>query len=243
MKIIEKLIEEKNKQIQFHHQKNDVEGLSKTLSELNVERNNLIEDLNSVNYLLDLISEHSIDELDNLTDELIEHENFSLWIEQIKFEFEKLYSNSSAEINQPNKAFIKSEKIKLISMQKKLENELSYFNSIVSKTKNLLNNLQENYCKDLTKGYNIAAVGEKLLNKFGKDSTITTYTGGRQKIMHFLEKTFSLDKRKSKQLFDLLEKCGVYNYVADLTAVGNVYYADISNNKTIPMVGIWVINA
>jgi hypothetical protein len=242
MKLIKKLINEKNNQIIFHHQKKDIEALSRTLFELKIEQENIKEDLNSVNYLLDLISENSITELDNLTNEVVAHENFNKWIEQIKLELEKLYSKSSELIKQSDIEFINSEKIKLIAEQKRIEKQLSYLNAIISKTTILLKDLQENYCIDLTKGFNLAKVSKKLLIHFGKNTTLTTYTSGRSEIINFLENTFSIDKKKSKQLFDLLEQCNVYKYVVDSTLLDIMYYTDIGNNNTVPLAGKWIMN-
>lgn len=247
MNIIEKLIKEKDELITVHHQKKDVSALKTTLSQLEDEDRHTKEDLNAVNYLLDLIEKHNIDELDNLKDEFIKHEHISKWLEKTKIVFEKLHLKNSDELNTSEKEFIRTEKTKLLKEHKRLEKQLSYLNKIIAKTKFLVADLKNSLSTDLTNGDNISAIGKKLIEKFGTKTTSTyTYTIGRKEIIKFLEETYSINGIKSKTLFDLLEDSKVVEFEVDNTNLNfsNYYNDDIGlGSDWVPLFGSWIFNS
>ncbi|NOZ46262.1 MAG: hypothetical protein GXO79_05715 [Chlorobi bacterium] len=244
MKKFEKLINEKNKSIFFNHQKKDINALKNSLDQLKSEHDNVKEDLNTISYMLSLIDKHSFGNDIKTTNDIIEHNHISKWIKETKAAFEKLYLMNSEELKQSDKEFISAEKVKLTSEFNRLEKQLNYLDAIIAKTVILLQDLQENLCKSITKGYDLAAIGEKLLEKFGKKTDLTLYSVGRKNFIKFIEDTFLINKIKSKEILDLLIERKVLDYVIDLSNIDVTYYNNNSeSNNFIPVEGNWIINS
>jgi len=228
MKIIEKMMKEKDDLVTFYHQKKDFDSLKTSLSQLIEEHDHIKKDLNSVNYLLDLVEKHNINELESLTNEYMDHEHLTKWFEKIKISFEKLHLKNEVDLNISDKEFIKTEKSKLVVEKTHLEKHLSSLDGIIAKSRALVKNLSENFCSDLTTVDNIEAVGKKLMKKF-KGSLQATYSTGRKDIINFLESTYKINKIKSKELFDLLAYSGIIEYKIDDSNIDDIQYFDYYN--------------
>ncbi|RUA07085.1 MAG: hypothetical protein DSY82_08700, partial [Flavobacteriia bacterium] len=129
-----------------------------------------------------------------------------------------------------------------------LEKEQHHILALIAKTKIYLMDARDQVCKEITKGYDIAAVGEKLLEHFGKKpEEAISYDSGRKIMMRFFEEHFAIDRIRSKELFDLLEKSKVITYTPDLSNLIEIpdysNFGEFTNLNYMPLFGNWHINA
>ncbi|WP_456424243.1 hypothetical protein [Lutibacter sp.] len=244
MTYFKKLIEEKDKSILFYHKKKDIKALEIVLSELNKEHTALKENLNEVIYLLTLIDKHPIKTTEKQEELPSKHQKeIEKWLQSLKDLFEGFHNTSTEDLDKEEVDFIKLEKTKLLDEKKNLEHQLKYINNIISKTTVLLTDVRNEFCKKITKGYDIVAVSKKLAEKYG-DKVVGTYISGRKEIILFLEKTFKISKIRSKELIDLLEKSNTINFKIDIPENDVFYYYKDYGfaDEFVPIIGAWHIN-
>jgi len=239
-----KLIKEKNKRISLYHQKKDIDALESILAELNNEHSALTENINEVIYLLDLVDKHQIKTQKKVVSQIHgQHKEIKKWLQSLKGIFEGLYNTSTEALNTEDLDFMKLEVPKLIDKKEKLEHQIKYLNTIIVKTKVLLMDIQNELSKKITKGYDIGAVTQKMAAEFDK-KVVGTYTSGRKKIIKFLERTFEINKLKSKELIDLLVKSNAINFKIDIPENDVFYYYKDYGfaDENVPIIGAWNIN-
>jgi hypothetical protein len=118
---------------------------------------------------------------------------------------------------------------------------------LIAKANTYLIDLSNSYIEDLTKGYDLVQVGQKLLDHFGKElSEVYNYNSGYKEIIHFLEDTFGMTKKEAKKALDLLEKNKVVTYnLYSSDAYNFPVYENVDefvNINSYPLFGKWVIN-
>lgn len=244
MTYFKKLIKEKDKSILFYHKKKDIKALELVLSELNKEHAALKDNLNEVIYLLTLIDKHSIKTIEKKEEQPSKHQKeIKKWLQSLKDIFEGFHNTSTEDLDKEEIDFIKLEKAKLLEEKKNLEHQLKYINNIISKTTVLLTDVRNEFCKKITKGYDIVAVAKKMSEKYG-DKVVGTYTSGRKEIILFLEKTFKINKISSKELIELLEKSNIINFKIDIPENDVFYYYKDYGfaDEFVPIIGAWHIN-
>jgi len=246
MKNLIKTIREKDRKITDFFENQELTKLEKILSELEEEHQEIKKQLKEVNYLLDLIEKHKISsEKGGENQQRKERGN---WLEKIKKTIESIHLLPKQKLSKEDITFLQSEKSKLLFEKEQLEKEHHLIHHLIAKTEVFLMDAQNIVCKEITKGYDIAAVGEKLLEHFGKELKDTLdYEQGRNKIRKMLEETFSINKIASKKLIDLLEKSNVIYYQIDFSNI--IEYPidssldEFTSTNYVPLFGTWHINA
>jgi len=144
------------------------------------------------------------------------------------------WSNYWKRLSPSDIEFLQKENSKLKFEKEQLEKEHHHIHQLIAKATIYLINLRNTACEEITKGHNIAGVGEKLLEHFGKIiNEETSYDFGRKKIIEFLESLFSLNRIKANKLFALLEKSRVLHYEIDILIWCNIKHIRILVNLPI----------
>jgi len=245
MKNFINIIKKRDKKISKFFVNQKLEKLEKIYHELQEEHQEIKENLKEVNYLLDLINKHKIDVL---KDSKSRQNELKGWLKGLRKSFEKFHFFSTKKLTDKDIAYLQGEKSKLLYEKDQLEKEHHHIHHLLAKTDIYLMDTRNNICKEITKGYDIAQVGEKLLEHFGKNiDGVIDYEAGRKEIMKMLEKKFSITKVQSKLLFDLLEKSKVIRFDSDISNIIQIEdYEDFDefiNTNYIPVTGNWIINA
>jgi len=241
---IRNLINKEDKRVTLYHQEKDIKALEVILTELNDEHTMLKNNINDVIYLIVLVDKHQIKAQKVTTTNIVEEpKHLSTWIKSLKTIFEDLHNKPTKDLNSDEVDFLELELAKLIDKKEKLELQMKYLNNIIAKTTVLLMNLRNELCKEITKGYSIKDVTEKMVAKFGK-KVVGTYTSGRREIIKFLEIIFEINKIKSKELIDLFEKSNIINFKIDIPDNDVFYYYKDYGfaDEFVPIIGAWNIN-
>jgi hypothetical protein len=239
------IIRKKDEKIDEHFEKLELKHLAKINSELEEEHESIKENLKDVNYLLDLIESHNIKASKTNEKQKLARK---IWLEKTKPNFESLHLALTQELSDKDIQFLQNEKSKLLFEKEQLEKKHHLIHKMIAKSHIYSVNVQNTICKNITKGYDVAAVGEKLLDHFGKKiNGSVDYGYGRDKIRRMLEKTFSINKIQSRELIDILENRKVVFYDIDYSDIYQVpnyggFDQFIDPNYT-PLYGIWHINA
>ena len=240
-----KSIKSKDKELSKFFEKKDLRKLEEMSAKLEEEHREIKEHLKEVDYLLDLIAHHEIEATASTDKQNTKRKN---WLDKIKTAFEDANQKKINSLSDEDITFLKKEKSKLMFEKGLLEKEHFHIHQLIAKTEVLLMDAQNDVCKEITKNYDIAAVGEKLLEYFGKElDGETDYESGRAKIRKMLEKTFSINKQQSKELFDLLEKTKVVSFKVDYSSIVLIQNYDdfdpYTDTTYAPIFGNWEINA
>lgn len=168
------------------------------------------------------------------------------WIDKLKEKFNIFHDKD--KLTDEELATLEQEKAHLEYERKKLEEQHKHLHMLIAKANTHLITLSNNYVKDLTNGYDVAQVGQKLLDHFGKElNEVYTYNSGYKEIIRFLEDTFNINKKEAKRVFDLLEKNKVVTYCLYSSDAYNFpVYENVDefvNINSYPLFGKWVINA
>ncbi len=247
MTYFKNLIKENDKNINLFHQKKDIAALENVLENLNREHTILKKNLNSVIYLLDLVDKHKVeikhDQNKDTFDKLDEHQDYSKLAQSKKDIFERLYSKSTKLLNVDEVDFLKQEIPKLTYEKEKFTRQMKYLNDITVKTIVLLKDLRDELCKEITDGNTIEAVSKKISTNLGK-KIVGTYASGRKTIVNFLEKAYKINRIKSKELIDLLDKSKTINFKIDISKNDVFYYYKDYGfaDQFVPVIGSWTIN-
>ncbi len=111
--------------------------------------------------------------------------------------------------------YIKSELPKIKYEKSVLLSRLHKLDQIIAKTKILIDDLEEDYCKSLSSGRTIAEVAEAIKNNFGKEID-DEFGYGEKKIVKFLSEHYNISKQNSHELFHLLESKGILRFELDI---------------------------
>ena len=246
MKSIIKLIQGKDKKLRESYAKKEYRNIEKVLVDLEDQHRVIKDQLREINYLLGLIDKHNIDAVP-LGDGDIDSSSTER-INDLKIAFEKYHSKKYDELSVDDMEFLRTEKSKLIQERDRLNMDNKHINGIIAKTNAFLMDVRDQLCKEYTKGETIDEVGLKLKEHFKDEfNSETTYEMGWNKIIGFLEDTYSINRVHAKKLFDILEQSKVVDYVIDTS---NFYvfpnyedFADFTNINYAPLFGTWKINA
>lgn len=245
MKDFIKTIKSNDKKITAFFEDQQLKEVEKTYKELETQHQEIKDTLKNVNYLLDLIEKHQIEP--SATDSqqnIVEKQN---WLSKIKNKFEEIHLIKTSELSLEDIKFLQKEKAKLEYEKGQLEKKHHHIHQLIAKTYSYLINLRNSECEEITKGYDIAKIGEKLLEHFGEKMEENTYNSGRKTIIKFLEEQFSLNRVKGHKLFDILERSKLINYKIDYSNILTVpVYQnsdEFENLDYVPMFGNWCINA
>jgi len=130
--------------------------------------------------------------------------------------FGELWLKKTQEYLDIDHKFIAAELPALKAEKHAAELRLRKMEELIAKTRVLLDDLNEDICRDLSRGHSLAAVGEALLEKFGAKLG-KPYNEGRQIIRGFLEQHYNISKAASRDLFSLLEDVGTLFYQVDIS--------------------------
>ena len=245
MKNFIETIKKKDKKITKFFEKKELSKLEKMHANLEEEHQEIRENLKEVNYLLDLIEKHQVKTAEHQDKKIKERNN---WLKKIKSTIEKIHVSNTEKLSSDDIEFMQKEKSKLLFEKSQLEKEHHHIHQLLAKMDIYMMDARNMVCKEISKGYDIADVGEKLLEHFGnKINEKIDYDSGRKKIMKFLENLFSINKIKARELVDLLEKSSVIYYKTDYSNIVTIPdyddFLEFTNLNYIPLFGTWYINA
>ncbi|GBE05675.1 MAG TPA: hypothetical protein ENG83_07155 [Nitrospirae bacterium] len=152
-----------------------------------------------------------------------EKESIRMWTKEMQNQEKKLQGRVDLDREYVSKEFplLKTEK-------KAVESRLSKIQELIARTRVLIDDLNEDLCSELSGGRSLAAVGEAIVEEFGKRLK-EGYSEGREKLREFLELHYRINKTGSRDLFSLLEEAGTLHYQVDLSGKDKgtplVYYA------------------
>jgi len=239
------IIKKNDKKLTDFFESKQLKEVEKTYNELENQHQEIKESLKNVNYLLDLIEKHQIET--STTEKQQNTSEKESWLSKLKKKFEEIHLINTDKLSSDDIAYLQKEKGKLIFEKEQLEKEHHHIHQLIAKANSYLTNLRNSECEEITKGYDIAKVGEKLLEHFGRKIEEEDYYFGRKKVVNYLEETFSLNRIKANELFELLEKSRVLKYKVDYSNMVNVpvyeNFDEFSNFDYVPMFGNWLINA
>lgn len=245
MKTFLKFLQKKDADLIESYTSKELHNLETIMFDLQKEHQEIKENLKKVNHLLDLIEKHDVKPTENKESET--EGTIEKWLEKLKKSFEKLHLLPTEKLSKEDMALLQREKGKLLSFKHKLEDQHKHIHTLIAKTFTYLIDTQNKICKELSNGYDVAAISQKLVDHFGRKLDATSYEEGKKQLMEFLEKTFSINKIDAKTIFDILEKNHILYYQINYS---NAYefptYQDVSEYETltyIPTEGSWYIYA
>ena len=148
------------------------------------------------------------------------------------------YCKSDAE-------YIENELVLLKEEKDRVQTRLGKIEEIIAKTHVLENDLNEDLCRQLSGEHSLAEVGELLKGKFYQRLK-EGHDKGREDIRNFLEQSYKISKKKSRELFTLLEEVKIIHYWVDLPE--DIKYAPLlwhtgeADDIIYDLNGTWVIN-
>ncbi len=208
---------EHDKRIMEAHLKQEKHALKKELNLLEDERDRMRSYLNRVDAL--------IEKEENLKTTFIDTSDLGgpqMWsqLESKLVEWEKrfvkLWSKEPKDYMDTDREYIARELPLLETEKNAVEVRLRKIQEIIAKTYILVDDLNEDLCREFSKGHSLAAVGEAIVEEFGQQLK-NVYSQGRKKIRGFLESHYKINKADSRDLFSLLEETGTLCYRLDLS--------------------------
>ncbi len=249
---LEKWLEKKDKKITLYHDKKDRESLQETLEKLDAEKNSIMEELHSLELLIDMVSGLQKGDMDTQGKKFEDFNEYKRWIKELKKSLKEISIKSRNDITPEEMEFLNRETSKILTERERLEKHLKEIEKIYAKTKVLLIDLNETYCRDLSSGHSISAVGEALKEKFGIKLE-EGYSVGRWQMIKFLEKHFKIKRREAVRLLDLLKDTKVIVYTVEFPNdnINGInfytpYMGEFMDEVGIvdePVLGYWVIDA
>ena len=104
----------------------------------------------------------------------------------------------------------------LLKAEKRLaEMRLRKIEELIAKTRILLDDFDEDLCRELSGGHTLSAAGEALLKEFGPQLK-EDHGKGRETCRKFFEKHYKISKAASRDLFSLLEEVGTLFYQVEI---------------------------
>lgn len=130
-------------------------------------------------------------------------------------DFETLWKKEYRERNEEDRRYLSRELPQLKEAKTHLERRLKQLQQIIAKTRQLLRDLDEDYCRELTHGHSLTEVKSALRKKFGSKLD-EDFELGRRHIRRFLEEQFGISKKESRELFALLQELEIVRYRVEL---------------------------
>jgi len=171
-------------------------------------------------------------------------------LEEKLIKWESNLSKKDASISDEEKQYITRELPIIKAEKKQMEHRLRKLNEIIAKTKILIDDLTEDECRELSKGHSLADVGEALKKEFG-NKLEEGQTQGKHTLINFLKGRYNIEKKKARELFNLLEDAGVVYYKVDIpknSLSEPIIYEPLEADVSIPetmyaLYGDWIINS
>ena len=130
--------------------------------------------------------------------------------------FVKLWSKKTQDYMDIDREYVARELPLLNAEKHAAETRLRKIQELIAKTRVLIDDLNEDLCRELSGGHSLAAVGEAIVEEFGRRLK-DVYNEGRKKLREFLELHYRINKAESRDLFSLLEETGTLYYQVDLS--------------------------
>lgn len=205
-----------DKHIIDRHLKKDRRSLKKTLFELEEERR----EFRGLLHRLEHIVEEEETEKDTewkLTREALKADFFFHGEELVEIEkrFAEFRTKKPGQFSSEEREFLVNKLPEIAAGKRRLDNRLRKLDEIITKTKILLNDLNEDLCRELSRGQALSAVRQLLLDHFGHELK-EDHGPGRRTIRRFLQEHYNIDRSASRTLFSLLEDVGTLRYRLDL---------------------------
>ncbi len=165
-------------------------------------------------------------------------------------EWESGFLEKSEEEFKEEKEHFERELPKIKAERNAMARRLHKLDQIIAKTKILIDDLSEDYCKYLSKGRSIAEVAEIIKRNLGKEID-DDFGNGKKNVVKFLSEYLKIDKSAARKLFDLLEEEKVLLFSLDAPDgfwTNPVTYVPLQDDfdVTEPIVeipGKWTVNA
>ena len=142
--------------------------------------------------------------------------------------FVTLWSKKTQDYMDIDREYVARELPLLNAEKHAAEIRLKKIQELIAKTRVLIDDLNEDLCRELSGGHSLAAVGEAIVGEFGR-LLKEEYSEGRKKLREFLELHYRINKAESRDLFSLMEETGTLHYQVDLSDDNKgtplVYYA------------------
>ena len=142
--------------------------------------------------------------------------------------FVELWSKKTQDYMDRDSEYVAKELPLLYAEKHAAETRLRKIEELIAKTRILIDDLNEDLCRELSGGSSLAAAGKAIVEEFGRRLN-AVYSEGRKKIREFLELHYRINKASSRGLFSLLEEAGILRYQVDLSdddkGTPLVYYA------------------
>ena len=142
--------------------------------------------------------------------------------------FVQLWSKKTQDYMDIDREYVARELPLLNAEKHAAETRLRKIEELIAKTRVLIDDLNEDLCRELSGGHSLAAVGEAIVEEFGRRLK-SVYSEGRKKLREFLKLHYRINNALSRDLFYLLEEAGTLRYQVDLSdddkGTPLVYYA------------------
>ena len=164
---LEKWTNEKYNEITFSHKNKNRHDLQKALKKLEAEQKKIILELHSLGYFINITDQLGSKTISNPPGSFNDYGQYKSWLKELNKALNKLNRKPKGDFTKEEKDFINQEKSRLLHEKDKLEKYLKVIDKIIAKATILYIDVEETYCRELTKGHSIADVGQALLEKFG----------------------------------------------------------------------------
>lgn len=254
MKIFSEIVQwfkQTDEKILENHLKKDRQALKNTLIELREEWWDLNDLLDSLEGIVERDEEEAVETSQKKAGEETVYASEEL--KDVEKKLNKIWSKKSEERSKEEQNYLSKELARAKVVKQRIENRLLKLDGIIAKTTVLLDDLDEDLCKELSGGHSLASVGQALLDKFGTELKEDRHAG-RKIIRRFLEDHYQIEKPASRHLFSLLEEVGTLRYRVEvpeeLKTVPIDYYswdedalAEAYIGPSTELFGKWEINA
>ena len=160
--------------------------------------------------------------------------------------FFEIRSKKSQDYFKSDTEYIERETVLLKEEKNRVQTRLRKIEELIAKTLVLRDDLNEDLCRELSSGHSLAEVGESLKAKFGQRLK-EGHDKGRRDIRNFLEQHYKISKKKSRELFSLLEEVKTIHYWVDLPEnIKNaplLWHTGEADDLIYDLNGKWSINA
>lgn len=204
-----------DQQIMESHLKKDGEALKKAFEEMEKERLDLNQYLHRLESIIER-EEKLTGKKAKVPAKLTEKpKDFEKWLFLTEDQFKVIWEKQVSERTKVDREFVMNELPRLVTEKRRLESHSHKLLEMMAKTRLLIDDLNEELCRELSGGHSVAQVAQALVDKFGHDLK-EEYHLGRDDIRDFLEEHYNIDRTISRHLFSLLEELYVLNYRLDL---------------------------
>ena len=258
-KNLEKWAEKKERKIVISHEQKDREALRSILEKLKNEQYTIIKELHYVDYLIDLANNSHPGKVENSPERFDDYRKYKGWLKELKKALKDMNNKPKEDLTSGEREFLIREKARLQGERERLEKHLKATDELIAKNTILLIDVEETYCRELSKGHSISSVAESLKMEFGSKIE-KGYSEGRRKFVNFLEKKYNIKRHSALELVKLLIERKMLKYCTkiprDKFAENLVFYTPymddfMDEGETAadadvyvePLFGTWVIDA